>query len=43
MSWVTNRFKFTGKTNQLKEMLIFIILANFMYFSCISDRNLFIL
>ena len=34
---------FAGKTNWLKEMLIFTILANFVYFPCISDRNLFIL
>ena len=32
-----------GKTNWLKEILIFTILANFVYFPCISDRNLFIL
>ena len=35
--------KFKGKTNQLKEMLIFTILANFVYFPCISNRNLIIL
>ena len=34
---------FAGKTNRLKEMLIFTILANFAYFPCISDRSLFIL
>ena len=39
----TNRLKFIGKTNRLKEMLLFTILANFVYFPCISDRNLFIL
>ena len=40
---LTNRLKFIGKTNRLKEMLIFTILANFVHFSCISNRNLFIL
>ena len=43
MSRVDFRLIFAGKTNRLKEMLIFTILANFMYFPCISDRNLFIL
>ena len=38
-----NRLNFKGKTNRLKEMLIFAILANFVYFPCISDRNLIIL
>ena len=40
---LTNWLNFIGKTNQLKEMLIFTILANFVYFPCISDRNLIIL
>ena len=40
---VDYRLKFTGKTDQLKEMLIFTILANFVYFPYISDRNLLIL
>ena len=40
---LTNWLRFIGKTNRLKEMLIFTILANFVYFPCISDRNLFIL
>ena len=40
---MTKLVKFQGKTNRLKEMLIFTILANFVYFSCISDRNLLIL
>ena len=42
---VKGRFwlKFTGKSNRLKELLIFIVLANFVYFPCISDRNLLIL
>ena len=35
--------KSKGKTNWLKEMLIFTFMANFMYFSCITDRNLLIL
>ena len=38
-----NRLNFKGKTNQLKKNFIFTILANFVYFSCISDRNLIIL
>ena len=38
-----NRLNFKGKTNRLKEKLIFTILANFMYFPYISDRNLIIL
>ena len=38
-----NQLNFKGKTNRLKEMLIFTILANFVYFPCISDRNLIIL
>ena len=37
------QLKFIGKTSRLKEMLIFTILANFMCFPCISDRNLIIL
>ena len=36
-------FNINGKANQLKEMLILTILANFMYLPCISERNLFIL
>ena len=43
MSRVDYRLKFKGKTNWLKEMPIFTILAHFVYFSCISDRNLLIL
>ena len=43
MSRVDFRLKFTGKANRLKEMLIFTVLANFVYFPCISDRNLLIL
>ena len=39
----SNLYHKWGKTNQLKEMLIFTILANFVYFPCISDRNLIIL
>ena len=43
VSRVDFQLKFAGKTNRLKEMLIFTILANFVYFPSISDRNLFIL
>ena len=43
MSRVDFRLIFAGKTNRLEEMLIFTILANFVYFPCISDKNLFIL
>ena len=44
MSWDDrNRLKFSGKTNRLKISLIFTILANFVYFFNISDRNLIIL
>ena len=41
-----NRLKFIGKTNRLKISLrnaYFIVLTNFVYFPCISDRNLIIL
>ena len=43
LSRVDFRLIFIGKTNRLKEMLIFTIFANFVYIPCISDRNLFIL
>ena len=43
MSRVDFRLNFTGKTNRVKEMLTFTILANFVHFPCISDGNLFIL
>ena len=43
MSRVDFRLKFTGKTNRLKEILIFTVLANFVYFLCISDGKLLIL
>ena len=42
LNWL-NRLNFIGKTNRLKEMLNLTILANFVYFPCISDRNLSIL
>ena len=45
MGW-QYRLKFIGKTNRLKislQMVIFTVLANFVYFSYISDRNLIIL
>ena len=38
-----NQLKVIGKTNRLKEMRIFAILANFVYFPCNFVRNLFIL
>ena len=41
-NWL-NWLNFIGKTSWLKKMLIFTILANFVCFPCISDRNLIIL